>query len=60
MLVGIAVSQAMFPSALDIDRFALLNLGALLLCFALSGIGFLASCLFKETRLALACRCSSC
>jgi len=54
MLVGIAVSQAMFPGALDIGRFALLNLGALLLYFALSAIGFLASCLFDETHLSLA------
>ncbi len=54
MLVGIAVSQAMFPGALDIGRFSLLNLGASLLFFALSAIGFFASCLFNETRLSLA------
>jgi ABC-2 type transport system permease protein len=54
LLAGIAVSQAMFPSALDISRFALLNLGAFLLYFALSAIGFFASSLFNETRLSLA------
>jgi beta-exotoxin I transport system permease protein len=54
MLVGIAVSQAMFPGALDIGRFALLNLGTLLLYFALSAIGFFASCMFNETRRSLA------
>jgi ABC-2 type transport system permease protein len=53
-LVGIGISEATFPGELDISRFLMLNLGVILLYFAISGIGFFASCLFNETRLSLA------
>jgi ABC-2 type transport system permease protein len=53
-LVGIIVSQAFFPGELDIPRFIRLNLGAVLLYIALSGIGFFASCLFNESKHSLA------
>jgi ABC-2 type transport system permease protein len=54
MLVGIVMSEALYPGMLDIWRFVLLNIGAILLYFAISGIGFFASCLFNETRFSLA------
>jgi ABC-2 type transport system permease protein len=54
MLVGIGVSLALFPGELDIGRFISLNIGTVLLYFALSGIGFFASCLFNESKHSLA------
>lgn len=53
-LVGIAISQIMFPGELDIKGFLLLNFGAILLYFALTGIGFFASSLFDDTKNSLA------
>jgi ABC-2 type transport system permease protein len=53
-LVGILISEAMFPGDLDIWRFILLNIGTILLYYAISGIGFFASCLFNETSRSLA------
>lgn len=49
-LVGIVLSNATFPGELDINAFLLLNLGALLLYFSVTGIGFFASCLFNDTK----------
>lgn len=48
--IGIAISQAMFPGELDIAGFLILNFGVLLLYYALTGIGFFASCFFNDTR----------
>jgi ABC-2 type transport system permease protein len=53
-LVGIGISQALFPGELELGGFLILNLGAALFYFALSGIGFLASCLFNESKHSLA------
>lgn len=53
-VVGILSSQAMFPGELEIGGFVLLNVGVALLYFALSGIGFLASCLFNQSKHSLA------
>jgi ABC-2 type transport system permease protein len=53
-VIGILVSEAMFAGELEVGRFVLLNVGAALLYFALSGIGFLASCLFNQSRYSLA------
>ncbi len=53
-VMGIAVSQALFPGDLDIRAFLLVNAGALLMQLAVSAIGFSASCLFNESRLSLA------
>lgn len=47
---GIAISQALYPGELDIRSFIILNLGALLLYYALTGLGFFASCLFNDTK----------
>lgn len=53
-LIGILVGVGMFPGELEIGGFLLLNVGAALLYFALSGVGFLASCLFNESKYSLA------
>jgi ABC-2 type transport system permease protein len=53
-LLGIVISEAMLPGELDIWRFILLNIGTILLYYAISGIGFFASCLFNETSRSLA------
>lgn len=53
-LVGILVSEMFFPNELDTKGFLLLNLNTLLLYFALTGIGFFASCLFDDTKNSLA------
>jgi ABC-2 type transport system permease protein len=50
IIAGIAISQIAFPGELDIKGFIILNLGALLLYYALTGIGFLASCIFNDTK----------
>ncbi len=52
--IGILSSQAMFPGELELGGFILLNVGAALLYFALSGIGFFASCLFNQSKHSLA------
>lgn len=49
-LAGILFSNILFPGELDISGFLLLNLGALLLYYAVTGIGFFASCLFNDTK----------
>jgi ABC-2 type transport system permease protein len=49
-LVGVVLSNALFPGELDVKGFLLLNMGVLLLYYALTGIGFLGSCLFNDTK----------
>jgi ABC-2 type transport system permease protein len=49
-LVGLVLSNATFPGKLDVKAFILLNLGSLLLYYAVTGIGFFASCLFNDTK----------
>ncbi|TAH66158.1 MAG: ABC transporter permease [Anaerolineaceae bacterium] len=49
-LVGIVLSDATFPGELDVKAFILLNLGSLLLYYAVTGLGFFASCLFNDTK----------
>ncbi len=53
-IVGILVSEMIFPNELDIKGFLLLNLNTLLLYFAVTGIGFFASSLFNDTKNSLA------
>jgi len=48
------MSGAMFPGELDIKGFLLLNLGAMLAFYVISGISFLSSCIFNETKYSLA------
>jgi len=52
-LAGIVISNIIFPGELDILAFLLLNLGTLLLYYAVTGIGFLSSCLFNDTKYSL-------
>lgn len=47
-----AAAQLMFPGELDLEHFALLNVGLLGLHVFFGGLAFLCSCLFNETRLA--------
>ncbi|MDD4263193.1 MAG: ABC transporter permease subunit [Firmicutes bacterium] len=49
-VMGIISCEIIYPKELDIPRFVLLNFGALLLHSMLSGIGFLASCFFNDTK----------
>ncbi len=49
-ILGISVSEALFPGVLDIKSFILLNLGVLLLHFTFSGISFFASCVFDDAK----------
>ncbi len=53
-LAGILICELLFPGDLDIKGFLLLNLGALLLYFALTGISFFASCAFNDAKNSLA------
>ncbi|MBH1941539.1 ABC transporter permease subunit [Mobilitalea sibirica] len=53
-LAGVGMSVILFPGELDIPGFLLLNLGALILYYALTGLGFFASCLFNDTKNSLA------
>lgn len=48
-ILGTVISQAMFPGELEIGRFILLNFYALLLYYAIGGIGFFASCIAGES-----------
>ncbi len=52
--VGIVICQVLFPGMLDVKAFILLNIGALLLYYAETGIGFFASSFFNETKNSLA------
>lgn len=47
---GILISNIAFPGELDISAFLLLNLGTLLLYYAVTGMGFFASCFFNDTK----------
>ena len=49
-IVGLVLSNATFPGKLDVKAFLLLNLGSLLLYYAVTGIGFFASCLFNDAK----------
>lgn len=48
--VGILISQAMFPGHLNIGQFIMVNVYALILYYALGGLGFLASCAASESK----------
>lgn len=52
-VTGITISSAMFPGLLNNGKFILLNLGAFLLFFLISGICFFCSSFFNEGRLSL-------
>lgn len=53
IIVGIISSEAMFPGELDIIKFILLNIVTLFTFYAISGITFLASCTFDDTKYSL-------
>lgn len=53
-LVGVGVAELIQPGELPIQTFSILTLGFLLLSLAISGITFLASCLFNRSSHSLA------
>ena len=52
-VIGIAMSEWMFPGDLDIGTFIMLNIGVLCLHFAIGGFCFFSSCISNETRYSL-------
>lgn len=52
-ILGIAMSEWMFPGELDIGTFTILNIGLFCLHFAIGGFCFLSSCMTNETRYSL-------
>lgn len=52
-VLTLIVSSAMFPGSMDIKRFILLNLYALLMYYTINGICFFASCLANESKYSL-------
>lgn len=48
--VGIACGEVMFAGELDIKAYLYLNLGTLLLWFAVGSIAFLAACIFSDSK----------
>jgi len=52
-VIGIVMSEWMFPGDLDIGTFIVLNIGVLCLHFAIGGFCFLSSCISNETRYSL-------
>ena len=49
-LLGIACCQGMFPGELDIRGYLLLNIGTLMLWFAVAGIAFFTACVSNESK----------
>lgn len=49
-LAGLVSAEAMFPGELDTERYLSLNGSTLLLQLAITGIAFLAACLFTESK----------
>ncbi|MGI6705892.1 MAG: ABC transporter permease subunit [Clostridia bacterium] len=49
----IVVSEAMFPGELEVGKFILVNVYALLMYFTIGGIGFFASCIANESKTSL-------
>jgi len=53
VVAGIVFSEMLFPGALEITSFLLINIGALLYFFALSGIAYNFSVLFNDSKYSL-------
>ncbi len=49
-ILGTLIAEAMFPGELEVGKFILLNFYALLLYYAIGGIGFFASCIASESK----------
>ncbi|MTI94435.1 MAG: ABC transporter permease [Firmicutes bacterium] len=52
-ILGILISQSMFPGELEVGKFILVNFYALLMYFAIGGIGFFASSIADESKTSL-------
>ena len=48
--VGIVSANALFPNELAIEKYLCLNVGTLMLWFAVAGITFLAACIFSDAK----------
>jgi len=49
-IMGIVIAESTFPGELEVGRFILVNIYALLMYFAIGGIGFFASCIASESK----------
>jgi ABC-2 type transport system permease protein len=49
-LAGIVISELMFPDAIDLGAFVMINLGVLAYFFAVSGLAYIFSCLFNDSK----------
>lgn len=52
-IFSIIVAESLFPDQLEIGKFILINIYALLMYYAIGGIGFLASCISSESKISL-------
>ncbi|SCG81678.1 ABC-2 type transport system permease protein [Proteiniborus sp. DW1] len=52
-IFSILVCESMFPGQLEIGKFILINIYALLMYYTIGGIGFLASCISSESKTSL-------
>jgi len=50
---SIVFAESMFPGQLEIGKFILVNVYAILMYYAIGGIGFLASCISNESKFSL-------
>ncbi len=50
---SLALSEIMYPGAMDVGGFILLNIYAMFMYFAIGGIGFLASCIAHDSGISL-------
>ncbi len=53
-ITGITFAESKFPGYLDINAFIILNIGIFLIFGIFSGISFLSSCIFNESKLSTA------
>lgn len=47
---GVLITQSIFPGELDVGKFVAVNLYALIMYFAIGGLGFFASCIASENK----------
>lgn len=52
-ILGILISEVMFPGELDITGYLLLNLGVIILHFSIAGLCFFASCISNDSKYCL-------
>ena len=50
---AIIISEAMFPGEMEVGKFIMVNIYALLMYYTIGGIGFFASCIANESKVSL-------